>query len=115
MKYPIERYLDIYSEREIGMAQKIIVSERWKLSVRDWLKTAALTVGTPMLYEVQKVVLKAVNDGTFEVKINWIGVLMIGVSAGLTYLIKQLTGSPKVTTVYDTNAKAASVAEDIKK
>lgn len=97
------------------MANKIIVSERWKLSVRDWLKTSALTVGTPMLYEIQKVVLTAINDGTFELNINWKAVLMIGLSAGLTYLVKQLTGSPKVTTVYDTNAKAAEVAEDIKK
>jgi hypothetical protein len=97
------------------MAKNVIVSERWKLSVRDWLKTAALTVGTPMLYEVQKVVLAAINDGTFELNINWKAVLMIGLSAGVTYALKQLTGSPKVTTVYDTNAKATEVAEDIKK
>lgn len=90
------------------MANKVIVSKRWSLNLRDWLKTALLTVGVPMLYEVQR----ALDAGSFN--IDWKRVAMIGISAGTLYLIKQLTGAPKVTTVYKTNDKAVDVAKDIK-
>jgi hypothetical protein len=95
------------------MANKVIVSEQFKLNLRDWLKTALLTVGAPMLYEIQKIIQTAIDSGNFEVHINWKQVAMIGISAGLTYLAKQFFGSPKVTTVYQSNTKAKVVANKI--
>jgi len=96
------------------MANKVIVSERWKLNLRDWIKTAVLTVGTPIVFEVQKVIQNAIDTGNFDVRIDWKQTIAIGLSTGLLYLLKQWTGSPKVTTIYKSNEKAVNVAEDIK-
>lgn len=95
------------------MAHKVIVSKQYALNLRDWLKTALLTVGAPMLYEIQKIIQTAIDSGNFEIHINWKQVAMIGISAGVTYLAKQFFGSPKVTTVYKSNDKAECVAENI--
>lgn len=96
------------------MAQKVIVSKKYSLNLRDWFKTAVLAIGAPMLYEVQKVIQNALDTGNFDIHINWKQVAMIGVGAGLTYLTKQFFGSPKVTTVYKSNSKAVDVGQEIK-
>lgn len=89
------------------MAEKVIISKRWQLSLRDWFKAIASTIIVPMLFEVQK----TLDTGSLD--INWKQVAMIGLGAGVAYIAKQLIGSPKVTTVYSTNEKAEAVAEDI--
>ena len=89
------------------MAEKIILSKQWSLSIRDWLKAGASSIVVPMLYEVQK----TIDSGILA--INWKQVAMIGLGAGIAYIIKQLLGSPKVTTVYKTNEKAEDIAENI--
>jgi len=97
------------------MANRVIVSERWKLNLRDWIKTAVLKVGTPMVFEIQKVIQNALDTGNFDVRIDWRQTIAIGLSTGVLYALKQFTGAPKVTTVYNTNDKAVDVACDIKK
>ncbi len=97
------------------MAQKVITSEQFSLNLRDWIKTLLLAVGTPMVFEIQKVIQNAIDTGNFDVHINWKQVLMIGISSGLMYLGKQFFASPKVTTIYKSNEKAVEVAAEIKK
>ena len=90
------------------MANKVIVSKKWALSLRDCIKSALFAVGTPVMFQIQQWIDKG------ELDFNWRLLGKIAVGAFVLYIGKQLTGSPKVTTVYKTNAKAVNVAEDIK-
>jgi len=90
------------------MANKVILSKQWALSARDWLKSALFAVGTPVLFEVQKTL------QTGSLNIDWKQLGTIAISAFGLYLGKQLISAPKVTTTYDSNSKAAEIAEEIK-
>lgn len=87
------------------MANKIIVSEQFKLKALDFINGAILAIGTPLLYLAQELI----PDWDANPFIK------AGISAFITYLIKNYVTGPKVTTTYNSNAKAAEVAEDIKK
>lgn len=86
------------------MADKISVSERFKLFWDDYLKGFVIAVGTPVIYLIQELIP------------GWDAhpIVKASISATITYLLKNFFAKPSVTTVYDTNAKAINVAEDIK-
>lgn len=86
------------------MAQKVILSEQWKLQATDFIKGLILAVGTPLLYLLQEVI-PGWNIDPF---------VQAGLSAGVTYLIKNLIEKPKVITTYATNEKATQIANEIK-
>lgn len=87
------------------MAQKVILSEQFKLKALDFLNGAILAVGTPLLYLAQELIPDW--DANPFVK--------AGISALIAYLIKNFFTKPQVITTYSTNDKAASVAEDVNK
>lgn len=86
------------------MANKVILSKQYSLKIPDGIKSFIMAVGTPVLYALQELI-----PGW-----NAPPVVKIGVSAGITYLIKNYFAGPKVITTYKTNKKAEAVAEDIK-
>lgn len=86
------------------MAQKVILSEQWKLQATDFIKGLILAVGTPLLYLLQEVIPGWDIDPFVQA----------GLSAGVTYLIKNLIEKPKVITTYATNEKATQIANEIK-
>lgn len=86
------------------MAEKVILSEQFKLKALDFLNGAILAVGTPLLYLAQELIP------------NWDAnpFIKAGISALIAYLIKNFFTKPQVITTYQTNKKATSVAEEIK-
>lgn len=86
------------------MANKVILSEQWKVNVTEWLKGAGLFVGTPVLYLLQEIIPGWNIDPIFKAAI----------SAFLTYILQTLFEKPKVTTVYSSNEKAEEISEEIK-
>lgn len=86
------------------MANKVIISEQFKLKAIDYIKGFIMAVGTPVLYFVQELIPGWDVDP----------IVKIALSAGVTYLTKNFFDGPKVTTTYKTNEKAVDVATDIK-
>lgn len=85
------------------MVNKVIVSPKFKLKIRDFIKGAIIAVGTPVLYLVQEMIP------------NWPlnPVEKAALSALITYLTKNYFAPASVTTVYKSNTKAKEVAETI--
>lgn len=90
------------------MANKVIVSKRWALSLLEWFKSAAYAVGITVAVELQKYL----DAG--DLNIDWKRIGMVAAGSFITLLIGKWAGKPHVKTIYDTNNKAVSVAEDIK-
>lgn len=91
------------------MANKVILSEQFKLQSRDFFWGAILAVGAAIVPIIQESITK--GDLTFDWK-------SIGVTASGTfvaYVAKKFFDPAKVITQYKTNAKATAVANDIKK
>lgn len=86
------------------MAQKVILSEQFKLKAVDFLKGLIMAVGTPLLYLAQEMIPGWDVDPFVKAAL----------SAGVTYLIKNYFTKPQVITTYNTNEKATAVANDIK-
>lgn len=86
------------------MANKVILSEQFKLQTRDFLRGLIMAVGTPLLYLLQEVIPGWDADPFVKA----------GLSAGVTYIIKNLVEGPKVVTTYNSNRKAKQVANEIK-
>ena len=90
------------------MANKIIVSKQWAVSLIDWLKSAGYAVGISVAVELQKYL----DAG--DLHIDWKRLAMVAAGSFLTLLIGKFVAKPTVKTIYDTNYKAVTVAEDIK-
>lgn len=85
------------------MANKVIISEQFKLKAVDFFKGLIMAVGTPTLYFLQELI------PGWDVQ----PIVKIALSAGVTYIIKNYVEPASVTTTYKSNAKAVSVAKDI--
>lgn len=90
------------------MAEKVIISKQWALSLIDWLKSAGYAVGISVAVELQKYI----DAG--DLNIDWKRLAMVAAGSFLTLLIGKLVAKPTVKTIYKTNSKAASVGEDLK-
>lgn len=86
------------------MANRVILSEQFSLKWRDALRGFIMAVGTPLLYMAQEMIPGWVADPFVKA----------GISAGLTYIIKNFIEPAKVITTYSTNEKAIQVAENLK-
>lgn len=86
------------------MAKSVILSKQGQLKWRDALRGLILAVGTPVLYYLQELI----------PHYNLDPIVKIGISAGITYIIKNFLEPAKVITTYDTNTKAEEIAKDLK-
>lgn len=90
------------------MAQKVILSKQYTVSVLEWLKSAGYAVGTAVFFELQKYIDKG------DLNINWKQTGMIALSALFLFVSGKFFAKPKVTTTYSTNEKATEIANDLK-
>lgn len=90
------------------MAEKVILSKQYKVSLIEWLKSAGYAVGTAVLFELQNYIDKG------DLDINWQQVGKIALGAFILFVSGKALAKPSVKTVYSSNAKAASVSENIK-
>lgn len=92
------------------MAKKVIVSPKFALQLRDFLKGGLIAV----LAAVVPVIQSTIEAG--ELKFNWVAIGSTALSAFVAYIAKNFLFEPaKVITTYHTNEHANAVAEDIKK
>lgn len=87
------------------MANKVILSEQFKLKALDFINGIFYGVVIPVAYYVQEWI------PMWEVHPVW----KVAAASFLSYILKKFIEKPKVTTVYSTNEKAIEVSEDIKK
>lgn len=90
------------------MAEKVILSKQYAVSAIEWLKSAGYAIGTAVFFEVQKYIDKG------DLNIDWKQVGMVALSAFFLFVGGKFVAKPTVKTVYNTNAKAVEVSEDIK-
>jgi hypothetical protein len=90
------------------MAEKIIVSPRFTLQVRDFLKGLLVSVLTSVIVVVQS----TIEQGSLT--FNWKQIGMVAVGSAVAYLAKNFFSAPTVVTTYKTNEQAVNVAENIK-
>lgn len=90
------------------MAEKVIVSPRFTLQVRDFLKGLLVSVLTSVIVVIQSTIEQ--GNLTFD----WKQIGMVAVGSAVAYLGKNFFSAPKVVTTYKTNEHAISVAETIK-
>ena len=89
------------------MAERIIVSKKFSLQLRDYLKGLGIAVVTSTLTALQ---------GVFEsgvLKIEWKTILAVAIGAFIAYVGKNFFAPPSVRTVYKTNNTAKEVAKTI--
>jgi hypothetical protein len=89
--------------------KEVIVSPQFTLQVRDFVKGLIVSVGTSVVFVLQE----TIESGSLV--FDWKKIGMIALGSALVYLSKNFFAKPQVTTVYNSNAKAKEVAEDIKK
>lgn len=86
------------------MANKVILSEQFKLKAIDFINGLIPAFVVPVIYAVQELI-----PGW-----NIDPIAKIAISAFLGYLLSQFTDKPKVTTTYSSNKKAVEISKDIK-
>lgn len=90
------------------MAEKVIVSKKFSIELRDLLKGGLLAV----IASVAPLLQATLDSG--ELTFNWKAIGITAMGTFVAYIIKNFLAPAQVTTTYDTNAKAVNVAEDIK-
>ena len=85
------------------MANKIITNQQGSLNWRDLIKGAIMAVGTPVLYILSEMI----------PNFNLDPIVRAGLSALITYLIKNVLAPASVVTTYSTNEQAVKVADKI--
>lgn len=90
------------------MATKVILSEQFKLQLRDFVIGAIMAVGAAIIPLVQATI--SAGQLTFDWKA--IGTMALGTF--MAYVGKKFFENPKVTTVYKSNDKATEVAQTLK-
>lgn len=90
------------------MATKVILSEQYKVSAIEWLKSAGYAVGTSVFFELQKYVDRG------DLHIDWKQMGMVALGAFVLFVGGKFVAKPTVKTVYNSNAKAKEVSKDIK-
>lgn len=90
------------------MKKKVILSEKFKLQARDYLRGALISAATAAGVVLQN----SIDAGRIE--FQWKEMAMAGVSAGVVYLFKNLFLEPtKIITITPTS-QAERVTQDIK-
>ena len=95
------------------MATKVIVSEKWKVSSIEWIKSAGYAVGTTVLYEAQKIIQTAIDTGVWDLQSNLKTLATIALSAFGLFVIGKWVAPASVKTTYSNNSHAKEVAQDI--
>lgn len=91
------------------METKVVLSKRFSLAGRDWLRALLMAVLTPVLFIVQQTVERG------ELVFNWKAIATAAIAGGVAYIIKNgLIEPPKVITTTETNTKAENAQEKIK-
>lgn len=90
------------------MANKVILSEQFKLQLRDFVIGAIMAVVASLVPLIEA----SVSAG--ELTFNWKLIGLTALGAFTAYIGKKFLETPKVTTVYKTNDKAAEVAQTLK-
>lgn len=90
------------------MANKVILSKQYTVSVIEWLKSAGYAVGTAVFFELQKYIDKG------DLNINWKQMGMVALGAFVLFVGGKFVAKPTVKTVYSTNKKATEIANDLK-
>lgn len=91
------------------MENKVILSKKFTLKMRDHLRGLYMAVGTAMAVVIQT----SIDAGELEFK--WKQIAMAGVGSGVLYLLKNLFLEPtKVITVTPTIQEGIKVTQDIK-
>jgi hypothetical protein len=90
------------------MANKVILSEQFKLSARDFLKGGIIAVVSAIFPIIQA----SLSQG--ELTFNWKSIGVTAVGAFVAYIGKNFLEPAKVITTYNNNQHAAAVASDIK-
>ena len=90
------------------MANKVILSKQYTVSVLEWLKSAGYAVGTAVFFELQKYIDKG------DLNINWKQMWMVALGAFVLFVGGKFVAKPTVKTVYNTNKKATEIANDLK-
>lgn len=93
--------------------EKVIVSEQWKVSAIEWLKSAGYAVGTTLIYEAQKIIQIAVETGVWDFQSSLNTLSTIAISAFGLFVIGKWVAPPTVKTTYSSNKKAVEVANDL--
>lgn len=91
------------------MANKVVVDKQIAWNWQDLLKGGILAAISPVF----TILIQSLQAE--ELAVNWKSILNVAIISFLTYMSKNLNlfGKPSVTTFYDTNAKAESVAKTI--
>lgn len=89
------------------MAEKIMVSPKFSLQVRDFLKGLLVSVITSVLVVVQS----TLDAGALT--FNWKQIWMVAIGSAVAYLLKNYFAPPSVTTTYSSNEQAKTVASNI--
>lgn len=85
--------------------EKVILNKQGTLNWRDAAKGAIMAIGTPILTVLQELI------PSYDIPV----IYKVGISALITYLLKNIFAPASVTTTYNSNDKAVEVAEEIKK
>lgn len=85
-------------------ANKTIVSKQFNLKARDFAKGFIMAVGTPTLYILQEMI------PGWDIQ----PIYKAGISAGVTYLLKNFFDKPKVVITAGSNADAEDLKETLK-
>lgn len=95
------------------METKVILSEKYTLQLRDYVKGLGLAVASAVVSALYDVLTS--TSGSIE-DIDWKVVLRIALTAGLLYIGKNWLVEPaKVITTTTNNADAVQASKDIKK
>lgn len=90
------------------MAKNVIVSPKYSLQIRDFLKGALIAV----IASVAPLIQATIDSG--ELTFNWKAIGITALGTFVAYIVKNFLLEPaKVTTTYDQNSKALDVAKEI--
>jgi len=87
--------------------EKVVFSPQWSVTLIEWLKSAGYAVGTAVLFELQKYIDRG------DLNINWKQMAMVALGAFILFVIGKFVAKPSVKTVYDSNFKAAKIADKL--
>ena len=90
--------------------EKVILSKKWSLNLRDFAKSWVMLVGLPI---VQTIIELVQTNGSFK-GIEWNNIAISAITATILFLSQRFADTAKVITTYSDNEQAKSVAEKLK-
>lgn len=89
------------------MANKVIISPKFTLKARDFIKGLIVSVITSVLVVAQA----TIDNG--DLKFDYELLTRVAISSAIAYLLKNFFSPASVTTIYDSNDKATKVANQL--